>query len=149
MTATVRAEDGLVCAPPAGRAAAVVSRRCRALPWLLLLPALASPLACRSGAAAAPKSSEMTLNEVTEDRPAPPPFERLSLARSESVEGFDFDGAQSCLPLAKDRSCLERHDAVADACLQAHGKALRCEDCRILCSTAVDLRGAAGGPPAP
>lgn len=62
--------------------------------------------------------------------------ERLSAATPE-LRGFDLVGAGACLPLAADRRCLARPDAVREACLAKKGELLTCEDCRVLCSVAL------------
>jgi hypothetical protein len=49
------------------------------------------------------------------------------------LKGYDLAGSVSCLPLASDRACIQRKDAVADACAKAQGQTSRCEDCKPVC----------------
>lgn len=58
-------------------------------------------------------------------------------ADTPETSGYGLAGAETCLPLEADRRCLVRPDPVLDACAAANGVALRCDDCRVLCSVAL------------
>jgi hypothetical protein len=68
--------------------------------------------------------------------PKPAPVE-VAEAPQEMVTGYDLNGAVECLPLAKDRACIQRQDRLAIACQQAGGESLVCEDCALVCSKPV------------
>lgn len=53
------------------------------------------------------------------------------------LEGFDFEGAVTCLPLALGRRCLQAQNLLESACSKAEGQLLVCHDCSLVCSKPV------------